>query len=152
MILLDKEPEGVVADCHAGARPPQLGVPPTMKTIAVVDDELGLVDVLAASLSTLGYRVVTATNGVQGLEAIGQQTPDLVVLDFMMPRLDGPEVLQAMQADTKLSTVPVILMSAMPESVVGARCQGYVAFLRKPFSFDAVVNAVTRALGGGELP
>jgi CheY-like chemotaxis protein len=116
-----------------------------MKTIVVVDDEFGLVDVLAAGLSDVGYRVLTAANGVQGLETMAEHTPDLVLLDYMMPLLDGPGVLGAMRADPKLSTVPVVLMSSMPESVVRARCQGYVAFLRKPFDFDALMGAIDRA-------
>jgi DNA-binding NtrC family response regulator len=53
-----------------------------------------------------------------------------------------------MHADPKLAVVPVIMMSAMPEAVVRARCQGYVAFLRKPFDFDALLNAVERATEG----
>jgi len=120
-----------------------------MKTIVVVDDEFGLTDVLAATLSDVGFRVHTAANGVQGLELMSEHPPDLVILDFMMPLLDGPGVLGAMRADPRLASVPVIVISAVPESVVRARCSGYVAFLRKPFEFDAVLAAIQRAVGTG---
>jgi CheY-like chemotaxis protein len=117
-----------------------------MKTIVVVDDEFGLADVLAATLSEVGYHVHTAANGVQGLEVMAEHPPDLVILDFMMPLLDGPGVLRAMRVDPRLASVPVVMISAMPESAVRARCSGYVAFLRKPFEFDAVLGAVQRAI------
>jgi CheY-like chemotaxis protein len=123
-----------------------------MKTIVVIDDEFGLADVLAATLSEVGFRVHTAANGVQGLEVMAENPPDLVILDFMMPLLDGPGVLRAMRVDPRLSSVPVVMISAMPESAVRARCSGYVAFLRKPFEFDAVLGAVHRAIGTEATP
>lgn len=118
-----------------------------MKTIVIVDDEFGLTDALAASLSEVGFRVWTATNGVQGLDAMVEHRPDAILLDYMMPLLDGPGVLAAMRLNPNLAEVPVILMSAMPESAVRETCNGYVAFLRKPFDFEAVLAAVRRVLG-----
>jgi CheY-like chemotaxis protein len=120
-----------------------------MKTLVVVDDEFGLADVLAAALSDVGYRVLTAANGVQGLDTMAEHPPDLVLLDFMMPLLDGAGVLSAMRESPTLASVPVILMSSMPEAVVRKRCRGYVAFLRKPFAFGAVLAAVEQSLGQG---
>ncbi len=118
-----------------------------MKSIVVVDDEFGLADVLAATLSDIGYDVRTAANGVQGLEVMEAHAPDLVILDYMMPLLDGPGVLEAMRANPRFASAAVVMMSAMPETVVSERCHGYVAFLRKPFDFDAVLGAVKHALG-----
>ena len=119
-----------------------------MKTIVVVDDEFGLADVLAATLVDIGYRVHTASNGVTGLEVMAQERPDLVLLDYMMPLLDGPGVLSAMRADPRLRDVPVIMVSAMPETVVRKRCNGYRSFLRKPFDFESLLSAVDSALAG----
>jgi len=118
-----------------------------MKTIVVVDDEYGLADVLASTFFDVGYAVHTATNGVQGLEVMAEHPPDLVILDFTMPLLDGAGVLRAMRGDPTLSAVPVVLISAMPESDVRTRCSGYIAFLRKPFDFDAILGAVMGSLG-----
>jgi CheY-like chemotaxis protein len=95
-----------------------------MKTIVIIDDEFGLADVLTATLSDIGFRVFSAANGKQGLEVMAEHPPDLVLLDYMMPLLDGVGVLKAMRADPKLAAVPVIMMSAMPEVVVSARCDG----------------------------
>jgi CheY-like chemotaxis protein len=118
-----------------------------MKTIVVVDDEYGLADVLASTFFDIGYIVHTAADGVQGLEIMAEHPPDLVILDFTMPLLDGPGVLTAMKGDPTLSAVPVVLISAMPESVVSMRCSGYVTFLRKPFDFDAILGAVLGSIG-----
>jgi DNA-binding response OmpR family regulator len=117
-----------------------------MKTIVVIDDEFALADVLAATLSDAGYRVYTAFNGAQGLEVLAEHAPDIVLLDFMMPLLDGPGVLRAMRVDAGLRDVPVILMSAVPESTVRRRTTEYTAFLRKPFDFDAVIATIERLL------
>ena len=119
-----------------------------MKTIVIVDDEFGLADVLAATLSDIGFRVLSATNGSQGLEVMMEHPPDLVILDYMMPLLDGAGVLKAMRAAPSLAAVPVIMISAVPESVVSARCQGYAAFLRKPFDFQTLLSAVERVTAG----
>jgi CheY-like chemotaxis protein len=119
-----------------------------MKTIVIVDDEFGLADVLTATLSDIGFHVLSATNGKQGLDVMAAHPPDLVLLDYMMPLMDGAGVLEAMRADPKLAAVPVIMMSAAPESVVRARCRGYAAFLRKPFDFEAILNAVERVTAG----
>jgi DNA-binding response OmpR family regulator len=98
-----------------------------MRTIVIIDDEFGLADVLAATLSDAGYRVFSAVNGTQGMEVMAEHQPDLVLLDY--------------------AQVPVILMSAVPESVVRRRTTDYVAFLRKPFDFDALMTAMGEALG-----
>src|SRR5579862_9799258 len=118
-----------------------------MKTIVIVDDEFGLADVLDATLYDAGYRVFTASNGAQGLEVIAEHPPDLVILDYMMPLLDGPATLRAMRGDPRWAATPVVMVSAMPESAVRARCPGYSAFLRKPFPFEALLAVLARILG-----
>jgi CheY-like chemotaxis protein len=117
-----------------------------MRTIVIIDDEFGLADVLDATLSDAGYRVFVGANGMRGLEIMAEHVPDLVFLDYMMPLLDGPGVLRAMHADERLAAVPVVLMSAMPESVVRSRCLGYAAFLRKPFGFEALLTTAMQLL------
>jgi DNA-binding response OmpR family regulator len=118
-----------------------------MKTIVVVDDEFGLADVLDATLSDAGFRVFTASNGAQGLDVMAEHPPDLVILDYMMPLLDGPGTLRAMRADPRWAATPVLMVSAMPESLISARCSGYAAFLRKPFAFESLLAVLTRLLG-----
>jgi CheY-like chemotaxis protein len=120
-----------------------------MKTILVVDDEFGVAEVLEALLTDEGYRVTTAVNGRQGLTRLSEVRPDLVLLDVMMPIVDGPAMLRAMQEDPILRAIPVVMMSSLGEDVVRTQCQGYAAFLRKPFRATAVLDTVARILGDG---
>ena len=120
-----------------------------MTTVLVVDDEFGVAEVLEAILVDEGYRVLTAVNGKQGMESLAREKPDLVLLDFMMPVLDGPGMLRAMAADPHLASIPVILMSSLPEQTVAARVSGHVGFVRKPFSIETVIAAVAKALPPG---
>ena len=118
-----------------------------MKTIVIIDDEFSLADILVASLSDLGFRAHSAGNGLQGLELMAEHPPHLVLLDYMMPLLDGPGVLRAMRENERLATVPVVMMSALPETTVATRCSGFAAFMRKPFRFEALLATVERVLG-----
>lgn len=114
-------------------------------TILVVDDEPGIVDVLIAVLDDAGHRASGAANGQEALSKLKASPPDLMLLDVEMPVLDGGATLSAMKADPRLSSVPVLMMSGIAESMVKRRCRGYDAFLRKPFSLDDLLDA-TEAL------
>ncbi|MBZ6076753.1 response regulator [Microvirga puerhi] len=118
-----------------------------MRTILVVDDEWAIAEVLEALLGDEGYRVIVANNGKQGLERLAEWRPDLIMLDFMMPVMDGPATFAALKADPKTASIPIILMSSLPEETVAQRCSGYDTFLRKPFRIAAVLEAVNKALG-----
>lgn len=117
-----------------------------MKTILVVDDEWAIAEVLEALLGDEGYRVIVANNGKQGLERLIEWQPDLIMLDFMMPIMDGPATLAALRANPDTSLIPVILMSSLPEETIAERCSGYRTFLRKPFRIASVLEAVDAAL------
>jgi CheY-like chemotaxis protein len=121
-----------------------------MATVLVVDDEFGIAELFEAVLSDEGHRVVTASNGRHGLEALATERADLVFLDYMMPVLNGAATLQAMAADPTLRAIPVVVMSSLPEQAVAERCAGYVAFLRKPFTITDVVTLTERLLGANQ--
>lgn len=116
-----------------------------MKTILVVDDELGITNVVVAALEDDGYRVLSASNGVEALQQVREANPDLVICDFMMPLLDGAGLVQEMRSSQMHQSIPIILMSAMPETVIRRRFDGYDAFLRKPFRVAALLESI-RAL------
>ena len=120
-----------------------------MKTVLVVDDEYGIVEVVVLALEDEGYRVIAAADGQQGLERLAETRPDLVLLDFMMPRLDGPALAKAIRANPALRKTPIVIMSAVGEAVVRERFSGYTAFLRKPFRVRAMLDLVTRLIGPG---
>lgn len=117
-----------------------------MQTVLVVDDEFGVAEVLDAILTDEGFRVVTATNGRQALARIAEQRPDLVLLDYMMPILDGVGVLHALAADPSATGLPVVVMSALPEETISVATQRYQAFLRKPFRIRSVLAAIATAM------
>jgi CheY-like chemotaxis protein len=119
-----------------------------MATVLVVDDEPLIAMALEAALEDAGYAVATAANGRQGLERLaGAPRPDLVLLDMMMPVMNGPAMLAAMAADPGLRGVPVIVLSSLPEEAIRDRAGGVAAILRKPYTAEQVLDAIARVLG-----
>lgn len=105
-----------------------------MKSVLVVDDEFGIAEVLDALLSDAGYRVVCCINGRQALERLHDETIDAVLLDMMMPIMDGPETLRAIRAHPRHGGLPVILMSGMPRALAEERVDApFQGYLQKPF-------------------
>lgn len=123
-----------------------------MRTVLVVDDEFGTVEVLLAALADAGYQVFTAANGRRGLEQIAENKPDLVVSDFMMPLMDGAAMVTTMRANPSFRDIPVIMMSAVPEAALRKRLEGYEAFLRKPFRIPALLEIVRSILARAPAP
>jgi CheY-like chemotaxis protein len=121
-----------------------------MPKILVVDDEFGIGELLREILNDEDHEVTLAINGRQGLELIVKDPPDLVFLDFMMPVLNGAEMLKAMTADLRMAQIPVIIMSSLPEATVSERAEGYVAFVRKPFQIATILAVTATALASRE--
>ena len=120
--------------------------------ILVVDDEIYIVHILDFSLGMEGYEVVTALDGEQALEKAAQHKPDLIVLDIMMPKMDGYETCKALKSNPETADIPVILLSAKGRSIdqqtgydVGA-----ADYITKPFSPRKLVDQVNAMLGGAD--
>lgn len=122
-----------------------------MKTILVVDDELGSAEVLSLILEDEGYRTYCAVNGLRGLEKAREVKPQLIILDFMMPIMDGPQMAQAVREDAQLGDVKILLNSGLTEATVRQRFTGYDAFLRKPYNLDQALQVIRRLLGEDDL-
>ncbi len=117
--------------------------------ILVVDDEIYIVHILDFSLGMEGYEVLTALDGEQALEKARAEHPDLVVLDIMMPKLDGYETCKMLKADPKTKDIPVILLSAKGRNVdqkVGFEV-GADDYITKPFSPRKLVERINTILG-----
>jgi CheY-like chemotaxis protein len=119
-------------------------------TLLVVDDDDSIRDITGLALETVGgHRVLSADGGRQALEIARQQRPDAVLLDVMMPGMDGPTTLRHMRADPQLATVPVILLTA--KVTVGGRqvWEGLdvVGVIPKPFDPMALSHQVEELLG-----
>jgi DNA-binding response OmpR family regulator len=117
--------------------------------ILVIDDSATIAKAVQLVLARDGYRVELASDGEEGLVAARRQTPDLILLDFVMPRMNGYQVCLELAADPELSSVPVVLMSARGDQV-GERfvkMMGIVEYVTKPFSSETLAGVVTRVLG-----
>jgi two-component system sensor histidine kinase/response regulator len=140
-----REAVGVV---DAGARP-ALASGTEKGFILVVDDDEGNRDVLSRRLELQGYSVDTAENGERALEMLGDDTFDLVLLDILMPGTDGYEVLRQIKGDDRLINIPVIMISALEDVELVARCieMGAEDYLSKPFNPTLLSARIGACLG-----
>ena len=110
-----------------------------MKTILLVDDEYGIVEVLRMLLTDEGYEVLTASDGQQAMELLEEQTPDVIINDQMMPRMSGTELFRAMRNLPALRKVPVVLISSAP-LLPSSTGLPWAMFLQKPFTFEQLTS------------
>jgi len=116
--------------------------------ILVVDDVADNVEILRMRLTSLGYEVTAAEDGEQALAAVAADPPDLVLLDIMMPKIDGIEVVKRMKADRSLPFIPVILVTAKagPKDVIAGLEAGGDDYLTKPIDHGALIARVRAML------
>ena len=118
-------------------------------TILVVDDEPDLVELISYNLEQQGHSVLTASNGAQALQIAKSRNPDLVVLDVMMPEINGVEVAKRLRAQTETASLPIIMLTAKTDESheldgLGAGADDYIT---KPFSMQVLIariNALSR--------
>jgi two-component system, OmpR family, alkaline phosphatase synthesis response regulator PhoP len=117
--------------------------------ILTVDDDDRIRRLVQFNLQRAGYRVSTAGDGVEALDQIGQERPDLVLLDINMPRMDGIEVLRRLRADPETAALPVILLTAkaQDEDILEGKRSGADYYLTKPFSPVELLSVIREALG-----
>jgi DNA-binding response OmpR family regulator len=127
-----------------------------MARVLVVDDEPDIVLFVQVNLELHGHEVRTAADGAEALRAVEAEVPDAMVLDVMMPHLDGWQVLERMKAheDDAIRTVPVVMLTALDTDQDQARggIEGAVRYLTKPLAPDDLVHAVEEVLGGPPEP
>jgi two-component system alkaline phosphatase synthesis response regulator PhoP len=117
--------------------------------ILVVDDEIYIVHILDFSLGMEGYEVITALDGEQAVERAQAEKPDLIVLDIMMPKLDGYETCKILKGDPATRDIPVILLSAKGRNIdqkIGFEV-GADDYITKPFSPRKLVERINGILG-----
>ena len=115
--------------------------------VLVVEDGPYIGAMVKAALEDDGYRVHLEAAGRAGLDAARAQRPAALVLDLMLPDLDGQEVLRALKDDPETTTIPVIVMSAVAGALKPEERLLVDAVVRKPFELDELLNAVQRATG-----
>lgn len=116
-----------------------------MTTILIVDDEFDMLSAIRGALEDEGYEVVAKSSGPEALQYLGEQRPDLLLMDVMMPVLSGIEVLQRIRRTEGLQDLPVIMMSAVEPPARTAE-RAWDNFLKKPFSLDRLARCVSGTL------
>lgn len=115
--------------------------------ILCIEDEPEMIDLIRLILGRRGYEVEGASGGKEGLEKLRQEVPDMVLLDLMMPDMDGWEVYQQMKADEKTRSIPVIVITAKAQSidkVLGLHVAKVEDYIAKPFSPQDLLDSVEK--------
>ncbi|MCX7766085.1 MAG: response regulator [Candidatus Sumerlaeia bacterium] len=119
------------------------------KKILAIDDENDVLLMIKTALNSEGYEVITATNGYDGLAMAEEQHPDLIILDLMMPEMDGFEVLSQLKSNDLTGQIPVIVVSGISDrqKIRTALSKGTDYYIIKPYDYDELINKVRLALG-----
>ena len=124
-------------------------------TVVCIEDEPGVIELIRLILERRGLKVVGAGSGAEGLEVIRQVKPSLVLLDLMMPGMDGWEVYRRMKADAMTKTIPVIIVTAKAEGideVLAKHIAKVDDYIKKPFSLQELLQAIERVLNRKMTP
>ncbi len=118
-------------------------ITPLRKKVLIVDDEAGILRFLKIALRVYGYEVIAAASGQEALQMVESQTPDVMVLDVLMPEMDGWQVLRKLRMFSK---VPVIVFTAQGDSAGRALELGANAYVVKPFKPDELAAKIASVL------
>ncbi|MDD5560681.1 MAG: response regulator [Candidatus Omnitrophica bacterium] len=119
-----------------------------LKKILVVDDEKAIVEMLTMRLEANGYQVISAADGQEGLDKLRSERPDLIILDLMLPKIDGYKVCRILKFDEKYKHIPIILFTARTQEIdikLGEEV-GADAYIMKPFEPDILLGKVAELL------
>ena len=141
--------ERILVPCDGIRSPSSIGdaVGPNiqgMTRVLVIDDEPAIADVLRMLLEFRGHEVLVANDGSRGYATAQRQAPDVIVLDLMMPVMDGFATLDALRRDERTEAIPVVILSALSSAEVKQRCHdmGVRAILQKPYKPEDLLRAV----------
>jgi len=123
------------------------------KRLIYIEDEEEMIDLVSLVLGRRGYEVHGANGGRQGLELVRRELPDLILLDLMMPDMDGWDVYHHLKAEDETRDIPVIIVTAKAQSidkVLGLHIAKVDDYISKPFSPQELLDSVDRILGKGK--
>ncbi|MCK5054554.1 MAG: response regulator [Anaerolineales bacterium] len=124
------------------------------KRVVCIEDEPEMIDLVRLILGRKGFSVIGANGGIEGLETVQRERPDLVLLDLMMPDMDGWEVYQQMKADDELRDIPVVVVTAKAQSidkVLGLHIAKVDDYITKPFGPQELLESVEKIIGEVEV-
>lgn len=118
------------------------------KTILVVDDEKDLLDLIEYNLKKEGFNVLKAENGKEGIDIAKEHKPDLVLMDIMMPKMDGMEAVETMRSDEELKSIPIIFLTARSDekTEVEGLDKGGDDYITKPISTTKLISRIKAVL------
>ncbi|MGQ9584604.1 MAG: response regulator transcription factor [Anaerolineae bacterium] len=122
-------------------------------TVLCIEDEADMIDLIRWILERQGFEVQGALGGEEGLRMMRERRPDVVLLDIMMPEMDGWEVYREMKATPDLADIPVVVVTAKAQSidkVLGLHIAKVEEYITKPFGPHELIKAVNKVLGRGE--
>ena len=125
-----------------------------MSRVLIVDDSPSQLVGMKRTVEKLGHQVITAEDGAAGVEAARRELPDLILMDVVMPNLNGFQATRTIAKDPKTSHIPIILVTTKDQDtdrMWGLR-QGAKAYLTKPFSEDELAEVIERVFNARELP
>ena len=116
--------------------------------VLVVDDEADLIRILEFGLKSMGYAVETASDGQEGLKKAREMKPDIILLDLMLPKLDGYKVCRLLKFDERYKNIPIIILSARTQEgdQTLAMEMGANRFITKPYEFTEIVAQIETLL------
>ena len=117
--------------------------------VVCIEDEAEMIDLVRLIMARKGFEVTGASGGRQGLSLVKQMRPDLILLDLMMPDMDGWEVYQCIKADAEISQIPVIIVTAKAQSIdkmLGLHIAKVDDYITKPFGPTDLLDSVERVL------
>ncbi len=120
------------------------------KRVVCIEAEPEMIDLVRLILGRRGYDVIGANGGIEGLEIVRREKPDLILLDLMMPDMDGWEVYQQIKADAALRDIPVVVVTAKAQSidkVLGLHIAKVDDYITKPFGPQELLESVDKILG-----
>jgi CheY-like chemotaxis protein len=117
------------------------------KTILVIDDDPGVVAIAKHAILSKGYEVITAKDGMEGLEILKGKKPDLILLDVQMPRLDGYGFIRQKFNDPDLTKIPVVVLTAMGKTEPLFKRYGVKAYLLKPINTQDLLEKINTLVG-----
>ena len=122
------------------------------KKVLVIDDENDILLIIKSALHEEGYDVATANNGYDGLALAEDASPDLIILDIMMPEMDGFEVLQQLRENEKTARIPIVILTGMSskDKIREALNKGIDYYIVKPFEYQDLVSKVKIAIDDAE--
>ncbi|MFQ5883049.1 MAG: response regulator transcription factor [Candidatus Methylomirabilales bacterium] len=120
-----------------------------MPTVLVIDDEVHIIKIIEYKLRAAGHTVISARDGIEGVERAKVERPDLILLDIMMPRMDGFQALEILKENPETQAIPVLMLTVKGREGDRRRGlrMGVVEYLTKPFSPSELLHRINAVLG-----